>query len=86
MYLDYAELQAARRRAMTMKDWIEKLDAFLKFNEQEILTNTGKVSHEVAEALALEIYNKYRIIQDKEYVSDFDREIKRIIDSKKKEE
>jgi len=86
MYLDYAELQAARRRAMTMKDWIEKLDAFLKFNEQEILTNTGKVSHEVAEALALEIYNKHRIIQDKEYVSDFDREIKRIIDSKKKEE
>jgi hypothetical protein len=86
MYLDYAELQAARRIAMTMKDWIEKLDAFLKFNEQEILTNTGKVSHEVAEALALEIYNKYRIIQDKEYVSDFDREIKRIIDSKKKEE
>jgi hypothetical protein len=86
MYLDYAELQAARRRAMTMKDWIEKLDAFLKFNEQEILTNAGKVSHEVAESLALDVYGKFRVVQDKKYISDFDREVKKLLESKKKEE
>ena len=86
MYLDYAELQAARRRAMTMKDWIQKLDAFLKFNEQEILTNAGKVSHEVAESLALDVYGKFRVAQDKKYISDFDREVKKLLESKKKEE
>ncbi len=86
MYLDYAEMQAARGRAMTMKDWIEKLNAFLKFSEHDILTNAGKVSHEVAEELALEEYEKYRVIQDKNYVSDFDREVKRILDVRCKEE
>ena len=83
MYLDYAEMQAARGREMTMKDWIEKLNAFLRFSEHEILTNAGKISHEVAETLALEEYGKYRVIQDKNYVSDFDREVKKILDSKK---
>lgn len=85
MYLDYAEMQAARGRAMTMKDWIEKLNAFLKFSEHEILTNAGKISHDVAEALALQEYEKYRVIQDKYYVSDFDREVKKLIESKKTE-
>ena len=84
MYLDYAEMQAARSRAMTMKDWIEKLNAFLKFNEQEILTNAGKISHEVAKELAFKEYEKYRIIQDRNYISDFDREVKKLLDSKKK--
>ncbi|MBU4511668.1 virulence RhuM family protein [Patescibacteria group bacterium] len=78
MYLDYAEMQAARGKAMTMRDWIVKLNAFLKFSEHEILTNAGKVSHEVAEALALKEYEKYRVIQDKNYISDFDREIKQL--------
>jgi len=84
MYLDYAEMQAARGRAMTMKDWIEKLNAFLKFSEYEILMNAGKISREVAEALALKEYEKYRVTQDKNYVSDFDREVKKLLDSKKK--
>jgi hypothetical protein len=84
MYLDYAEMQAARGKAMTMKDWVIKLNAFLKFSEYEILTNAGKVSHEVAEALALEEYEKYRVVQDKNYVSDFDREVKKLLKSKKK--
>ena len=84
MYLDYAEMQAARGRVMTMKNWIEKLNAFLKFSEHEILTNAGKISHEVAEELALEEYEKYRIIQDKNYVSDFDREVKKLLNSRKK--
>ncbi len=84
MYLDYAELQAARGKAMTMQDWIEKLNAFLKFSEHDILTNTGKISHEVAEALALGEYEKYRVVQDKNYISDFDREVKKLLESKEK--
>jgi len=82
MYLDYAEIQASRGKAMTMVDWIEKLNAFLKFSEYDLLNNPGKVSHEVAEILALEEYNKYRITQDKIYESDFDKEIKKIIREK----
>ena len=84
MYLDYAEMQAARGRTMTMKDWIKKLNAFLKFSEHELLTNAGNVSHEVAEELALKEYGKYRSIQDKNYVSDFDREVKKLLTSKKR--
>jgi hypothetical protein len=48
MYLDYAELQARSRRPMHMTDWVAKLDAFLEFNEQNILTHAGKISHEMA--------------------------------------
>ncbi len=84
MYLDYAEMQAAKGKAMTMKDWIEKLNAFLKFSEYDILTNVGKVSHEVAEALALKEYETYRKIQDKNYISDFDKEVKKYIEKKSK--
>jgi len=84
MYLDYAEMQAKRGILMNMKDWVVKLDAFLKFNERDILKNTGKISHEVAEALALKEYEKFRIEQDKNYISDFDREVKKLIGSKKK--
>jgi len=83
MYLDYAEMQAARGKAMTMKDWIGKLNAFLKFSEHDILTNAGRISHDVAESLALGEYEKYRRIQDKNYISDFDREIKKIIKARK---
>ncbi|MFA6526556.1 MAG: virulence RhuM family protein [Candidatus Buchananbacteria bacterium] len=83
MYLDYAEMQAARGRAMTMGDWAAKLNAFLKFSEYEILANAGKISREVAEALALGEYEKYRVEQDRNYISDFDREVKRIIEEKK---
>ncbi|MBN1848580.1 MAG: virulence RhuM family protein [Deltaproteobacteria bacterium] len=82
MYLDYAEFQAVRNKPMYMKDWIEKLNAFLKFSEYEILTNAGSISHEVALTLASEEYEKYRIIQDKKYISDFDKEIKRITGKK----
>lgn len=78
MYLDYAENQAKKGTVMYMKDWILKLDAFLKFNEEAILNHQGKVSHEVALALAESEYGKYRIIQDKMIESDFDREINRL--------
>lgn len=73
MYLDYAELQATNKKVMYMKDWVVKLDAFLQFNEKEVLGHKGKVSHEVAVALALREYEKYRGIQDRNFVSDFDR-------------
>ena len=72
MYLDYAESQARKGVVMNMKDWIQKLDAFLQFNEQEILNHQGKVSHEVAVALAEGEYEKYHLNQDRMIVSDFD--------------
>jgi hypothetical protein len=78
MYLDFAEMQAVRNRPMYMKDWIEKLNAFLKFSEYEILTKAGKISHEVALALAQKEYATFKKMQDKNYISDFDKEIKRI--------
>ena len=84
MYLDYAEMQAIKRQPMYMKDWVKKLDAFLKFNEEEILTNAGKVTHEVAESLARTELKKYKIIQDRKYVSDFDKEIEELKKIEKK--
>ena len=78
MYLDYAENQAARQIPMKMTDWVKKLDAFLKFNEYEILNNAGTVSHEVAKELAEHEYEKFRVIQDKSFESDFDKQVKRL--------
>ncbi len=79
MYLDFAELQARNGKIMYMKDWISKLDAFLQFNEREILTDAGKVSAEIAKTFAENEYEKYRVIQDQLLESDFDRHIKNII-------
>lgn len=67
-----------------MKDWTEKLDVFLKFNEQDILHDKGKVSHEVAVALAEKEYEIFRKEQDKKYISDFDREVTKLLSAKKK--
>lgn len=78
MYIDYAELQAIRHIPMKMSDWVDKLNAFLKFSEYDILNNAGKVSHSVAEALATREYEEFRKIQDANYVSDFDREIEQL--------
>ncbi len=72
MYLDYAESQAENHNAMTMKDWVEKLNAFLQFNGKEILHNAGKISSKVAQALAYQEYDKFKTKQDKLYRSDFD--------------
>jgi len=76
MYLDYAESQAQKGAVMYMKDWATKLDAFLQFNERAILKDAGKVSHEVALALAEKEFEKYRVVQDKFYESDFDKGLK----------
>jgi hypothetical protein len=80
MYLDYAENQARKGIMMTMKDWIQKLDAFLQFNEEDVLKNKGKVSHEIAIALAGEEYEKFRVKQDRLLESDFDKELKKYYD------
>lgn len=83
LYLDFAELQAARKRPMKMSDWADRLNAFLQFSEYDILNNAGKVSHEVAQALAIQEYDKFRVRQDQKYISDFDREVKMLTDAKK---
>ena len=83
MYLDYAESQALKGAVMYMKDWIIKLDAFLKFNEEAILKHQGKVSREVALALAEKEFEKYRIAQDKLLESDFDKVVKRMLPPRK---
>ncbi len=59
MYLDYAESQARRRKTMTMREWEEKLDAFLTFNEKDLLNHAGKISAQIAEKLALERYSEF---------------------------
>ena len=73
MYLDYATRQARRHIPMTMADWAEKLDAFLKFNDAEILSDKGKVTAKIAKTFAESEFEKYRIIQDSLYKSDFDK-------------
>jgi hypothetical protein len=78
MYLDYAENQAARQIPMKMADWTQRLDAFLKFNEYEVLVNAGKVSAEIAKRLAEEQFDQFRVRQDREFESDFEAEVKRL--------
>ena len=73
LYLDYAELQAERKIPMSMEDWAKRLDGFLEFNGNELLTGHGKISAEQAKLHAETEFEKYRIIQDRLYKSDFDR-------------
>jgi hypothetical protein len=79
MYLDYAEDQAEQGNVMTMKDWAEKLNAFLQFNQKDILQNSGKVTAAIAKEFAEKEYEKYKPIQDKLFESDFDKEIKKLL-------
>ena len=78
MYLDYAEDQAERGIPMTMADWAKKLNAFLQFNERDLLDHHGKVSAEIAKAFAESEFEKYRIVQDRLFESDFDRMLKQL--------
>ena len=73
LYLDYAELQAQRHIPMSMEDWSKRLDGFLEFNGTELLTGAGKISAEQAKLHAETEFEKYRIIQDRLFTSDFDR-------------
>ena len=72
MYLDYAERQVKLGHIISMKEWKEKLELFLKLNEYNILQVNGKIKREIADTLALSEYEKYRIKQDQNYLSDFD--------------
>jgi hypothetical protein len=78
LYLNFAELQAERNIPMKMNEWAEVLDGFLKINRYDLLNNSGSISHEQAIKKATEEYEKFRITQDKNFVSDFDKEIKKI--------
>ena len=73
MYLDYAERQARRGNVMYMADWVKRLDAFLQFNEEDILHDKGKVTAAIAKAFAEKEFEKFRVLQDRSYQSDFDR-------------
>ena len=83
LYIDFAELQAANVRLMKMQDWIKKLDEFLTISEKKLLHSAGKVTAKQAEKKASEEYIKYRSIEDKNYISDFDREVKKLLKARK---
>ena len=72
LFLDYAEAMAEDNQVMTMKDWINETDSLLKFRKKEILQDSGKISHKQAIEKAENEYEKYKVIQDKKFVSDFD--------------
>ena len=79
MYLDYAEDQAKRNIPMTMEDWSKKLNAFLKFNERQVLYDSGKITAEIAKQFAESEFEEYRIIQDRLFESDFDQMTKKLL-------
>ncbi|MDD2435068.1 MAG: RhuM family protein [Bacilli bacterium] len=80
LFLIFAEDEARERRIMTMKDWINATDDLLKFRRKEVLSNSGKISHNQAVSKAEKEYEKFRIIQDQEYVSSMDKFYKRYIE------
>lgn len=84
MYLDYATRQARRHIPMTMADWASKLDAFLRFNNADILAHKGSVTAEIAKAFAESEFEKYRVIQDRLYESDFDKMLRMITAEKER--
>ncbi len=84
LYIDFADLQASSGRLMKMHDWIRKLDEFLTISEKNLLHSAGNVSAKQAKQKALKEYEKYRQEQDKNYISDFDREVKKLLKMEKK--
>jgi len=73
MFIDFAELRALNRQVMTMKDWLKQVEKFLDYTDQQILRDAGQISHAMAVAKANDEYEKYRVDQNREYLSDFDR-------------
>ena len=82
-YLDLAELRARRQIPMTMEDWAKRLDIFLQADDRDILQNAGKISAKIAQEHAESEFEKYRIVQDRLFESDFDKSIKALMDGKK---
>lgn len=72
MFIDFAELRALNQQLMTMKDWLQQVEKFLNFTDQQILRHAGKITHDMAVAKATEEYEKFRIKQNHDYLSDFD--------------
>ncbi|HPW59925.1 MAG TPA: RhuM family protein [Candidatus Rifleibacterium sp.] len=85
-YLDLAEERARRKIPMTMEDWAKRLDMFLEFDDREILQNPGKVTAKIAKAHAESEFEKYRIVQDRLFESDFDRHVKKLLQENKNDE
>jgi hypothetical protein len=85
LYLDFGELQAERKIPMSMEDWAKRLDGFLEFNGNEILIGAGKISHEQAKLHAETEYEKYRIVQDRLFKSDFDKLLEEVSDNREDE-
>ena len=83
-YLDLAEDRAERRIPMTMEDWSKRLDLFLIADDREILQDAGKITAEIARSKAEMEFEKYRIIQDQLFVSDYDRYLLELEDKRKK--
>jgi len=79
MFIDFAEMRALNKRVMTMADWLGQIRRFLDFNEQQVLENAGQISHEMAVLKAHVEYGKYRVKQDREYLSDFDQNFARYL-------
>ena len=79
LFIDFAELRALNNKIMTMKDWLEHINKFLAFSDQEILENAGIISHEMAVAKAHDEYDKFRVKQDRLYISDFDKKFKKYL-------
>ena len=79
MFIDFAELRAINHRVMTMKDWLAQVERFLNYTEQQVLRHAGRISHEMAIAKAHEEYEKFRVRQDREYLSDFDQAFARYL-------
>lgn len=77
-FLDLAEFQARRNQLMNMNDWLDRINKFLDSNTLDILSNAGNISHEQALEKATNEYEQFRIEQDKKYISDLDKEIKKI--------
>lgn len=84
MYLDYAERQARKHIPMTMEDWAKKLDVFLQLNDEVILRHKGQVTAEIAKTFAESEFDKYRVLQDRLFESDFDRVIKQLSENPNK--
>ena len=79
MYLDFAERQVRLGHIISMQEWKDKLEMFLNLNEHNILKDNGKIKRGIADKLALDEYEKYRVVQDQKYISDFDELIKKIL-------
>ena len=77
-FLDLAEFQARRNQLMNMKDWLERTNKFLESNSLDILPNAGKISHETAIEKAYSHYDEFRIMQDKNFISDLDNSLKKL--------